>query len=388
MKLKRSGWHIAVVGVVIAILLVSAYFFLPTALTVLFKALKIFLPFILGYLCSLLINPLADKLQKKLKLPRGISALLVIILTVGIVGGIATGVIWKIVAEVRSLYSQMPRIYIETSRTWRELSEKFSVFYGAMPEGIKSAFDGLGDQVSIGISEFFTHVPVVERAGDFAKALPGVFISVIVFFLSLFFMVVDADKVRKFLDKIFTHGFISKVSGIKHELKKYVGGYIKAQATIMSIAFVIIFIGLSIFKIEYALLIAIGIAILDALPFFGSGAVLWPWAIISLINGSIKLTVGLIIIYFTIIFIRQMIEPKIVSSNIGLNPICTLMAMYVGYKVFSIGGMLLGPVTLMLLISFYKAGLFEPFEKLFRLLIKFVKNEFIQLKSLFIDNEK
>ena len=118
-------------------------------------------------------------------------------------------------------------------------------------------------------------------------------------------------------------------------------------------------IGLSILDVNYALLIALGIAILDALPFFGSGAVLWPWTIISFINGDIKNGIGLIIIYLAVIFTRQMIEPKIVSESIGIHPVLTLMSMYLGFKLFSIGGMILGPMTLILIVSFYKAGAFD-----------------------------
>ena len=82
----------------------------------------------------------------------------------------------------------------------------------------------------------------------------------------------------------------------------------------------------------------------------------------------------MLIIYLSVVLTRQMIEPKIVSSNIGMNPLMTLMAMYIGYKIFSIGGMILGPVLLMLIISFYKAGAFDG-------LIKFSKKIFIRIKA-------
>ena len=135
--------------------------------------------------------------------------------------------------------------------------------------------------------------------------------------------------------------------------------YIKAQLTIMCISFTILLIGLSILKIDYALVIAIAVAILDALPFFGSGAVLWPWAAIAFIMGDVLLGVSLIIIYLAVILTRQFVEPKIVSQNIGIHPITTLMAMYVGFKIFSIGGMILGPLLMVMLVSLYRTGIFD-----------------------------
>ena len=374
------------VSVIVAVLiLVGLYFALPSLLSFAGRALRLFMPFILGYLFSLFINPLADKLQKKLKLPRGVSAVLVIILVVGIVGGILTGVIWKIVSEIRSLYNHYPQIYQEAVRLWDNLSTKLSDFYFALPDNFQQMLDNLGEQVSRSVTDFFTNTPVMETAGNFAMSLPGIFIALIVFFLSLYFMVADADKVRSFLNKIIPARFLEKMSNIRDELKKYLGGYVKAQAIIMSIAFVIIFIGLSILGVDYALLIAIGIAVLDALPFFGSGAVLWPWTLISFLNGSVRMGIGLIIIYLSIVLTRQMIEPKVVSSNIGLHPIMTLMSMYIGYKTFSIGGMIVGPVALMLIISFYKAGIFDPIIKAVKSALRFLKNEFLQLKNIFTD---
>ena len=90
--------------------------------------------------------------------------------------------------------------------------------------------------------------------------------------------------------------------------------------------------------------------------------------------------IGMLIIYLSVIFTRQMVEPKIVSSNIGINPLFTLMSMYVGYKIFSIGGMILGPVTLMLVVSFYKAGAFNSLIDIGKKVFVFIRT---QIKELF-----
>lgn len=387
MKLKTNGWRIVLRVTVAVLAAVGIYLIFPYAAELLFRAISIFLPFILGYVFSLAINPLADKLQKKFRLPRGVCAILVIILTVGIVGGILTGVIWKIVAEIKSLYSQYPKIYSDAVELWENISDKYSKLYIVMPDGIQNMFDNLGSQISSAVTGFFEKTPVIERAGNVAKSLPGIFIALIVFFLSLYFMVTDAQTVSEKLNRIIPLKVRERIAGINAELKKYMGGYVKAQCIIMSVAFVILMTGLTILQKDYALLIAIGIAVLDALPFFGSGAVLWPWALVSFLSGSVKSGVGLIIIYLIIVLTRQTIEPKIVSSKIGLHPILTLMAMYVGYRTFSIGGMILGPLTLMLIISFYRAGIFAPVIKGIKKLGCLVKREQNRLKNLFVNKD-
>ena len=124
MKIKKSWVKVAfsVVGVAAAIVLI--YIFLPKILGVLGFVIKLFLPFLLGYLFSMAVNPLADFLQKKLKIPRGLSAVLVIVLIVGIVGGVLTFAIWKIVDEVRMLYTQFPAIYESVRNSAHAFGEK------------------------------------------------------------------------------------------------------------------------------------------------------------------------------------------------------------------------------------------------------------------------
>ncbi len=383
MKFKQNGIKTAILILLAVLFVVGVYYFLPTLLSGIGFLIRIFLPFILGYFVSLLINPLADRLQKKWKLPRRVSAILVIVLTVGILGGILTAIIWKLVEEIKSLYQQFPYLYESAKLSWEQTAEKLSNLYIAMPQGVQEFFDNLGTQISAGLTKFFDNLYVVERAGNFAKSLPSVFIALIVFILSLYFMVADAKDVQNAMHRLLSDRVMEKFERIKHEIKRYMGGYVKAQLIIMCVASVILLIGLTILGVDYALLIAVGIAVLDALPFFGSGAVLWPWAAVSFLNGVPRLGVGLLIIYLILVLCRQTIEPKIVSSNIGMHPILTLMAMYVGYKTLSIGGMIFGPLILMLFFSLYKVGVFDPVTRFFHQLVRLAKREWQLVKNIF-----
>jgi len=360
----------------IILIAVAAYFSLPAILAILSFAIKLFLPFILGYAFSLLVTPLADWLQKKCKMPKSLSAVLVLIVTIGIIGSIATFAIIKIISEIRNLYQQFPVIFANAQASFQELWGKWSVIYSALPDNAQTAFTNLYNSFMEWLYSLINNSsePIVKFAGGFAKSLPNVFISFIVFILSSFFMVSESESVSKIVKRLLLPKPLrNNLSVLTGNIKRYLGGYIKAQLTIMSIAFVIFFTGLSVLEVDYALLIAIAIAIFDALPFFGSGAILWPWAIISLFNSDFKVGIGLIIIYVAVIFTRQMIEPKIVSDKIGTPPIATLMAMYIGYKIFSIGGMIFGPVVMMLCISLYKASVFNgPIT-----LLRAVKNWFV-----------
>lgn len=387
MKIKKNWVKIVlfIAGVILAG--VGIYLFMPKIIGIAGFVLELFLPFILGYLFSLLVNPLADKLQKKMKIPRGLSAVLVIVLIVGILGGILTFAIWKIIDEARMLYDQFPAIYISMRDGMRSLGEKWSTVYVNLPANIQEALTALGDAVSDKAASIINNVsaPVVNHAGNFAKALPRVFIAVIVFLLSSYFMVSESRSVSEAVKRFTSPRLAERLSLIKREIKKYLGGYLKAQGILMMIAFVIMFIGLSIFDIQYALLIALGIAIVDALPFFGSGLILWPWTVVEFLNGDIKLGIGLICIYVAVTIMRRFAEPKLVSTGMGMHPLLTLMSMYVGYKTLSIGGLILGPIILMLVISFYKAGVFDMPIRLLKSLWHFIKRQFMQFKQFIIN---
>lgn len=387
MKIKKNWIKVVLFTLLLAVVVVAIYIFLPRILKLIGFIVKLFLPFLLGYIFSMAVNPLADTLQKRLKIPRGLSAVLVIVLIVGILGGVLTFAVWKIIDEVRMLYTQFPTIYENLQTSVHNFAVKWSTVYENLPMNIQEAITAAGESISDKAANFINtkSTPMVDSAGSVAKALPSVFIGVVVFILSSYFMVTENKTVTSTVYKLFSDRFVERLRIVKAEIKKYLGGYLRAQGILMLIAFGIMFIGLSILDIDYALLIALGIAFLDALPFFGSGLILWPWTLISFLNGDIKHGVGLIIIYAAVALMRHFTEPKLVSSRIGMNPILTLMSMYVGYRTLSIGGMILGPIILMLIISFYKAGVFDAPIRILKNIYNFIKEQFMLFKE-FVKN--
>lgn len=381
MKFKGFATKLAVAVVLAVALIICFFVFFSEIAGAVFYIVKLLAPFLFAFLISLAANPLAGWLQKKLKLPRGLTAILVIILIVGIAGGIIVGVVWKLVSELKSIYLQFPQISQNIIETFRRMSENLSRVYFALPKDFQSALDSVASNFETSISGLINdnYKPVMMGAGNVAKALPSIFVGIIIFILSLYFMISNDKPVKSIINKIIPSRVLNSMRDVGKQIRKYLGGYVKAQLIIMSISFVIVFAGLSILRVQYAMLIALGVALFDALPFFGSGAVLIPWSIISFITSDIKMGIGLLIIYLSVIFTRQMIEPKIVSSNIGINPILTLMSMYIGYRVFSIGGMILGPVILMFIVSFYKAGAFDGAILFVKKLFAFIKSEIVDL---------
>ena len=120
------------------------------------------------------------------------------------------------------------------------------------------------------------------------------------------------------------------------DLKKALFGFIKAQATLISITTVIVLIGLLILRVNYAITIALIIGLVDILPYLGTGIVFVPWIIYAAVSGDVPFAIGLSVLYIVVLVQRQIMEPKVLSSSIGLDPLATLVALFVGFKADSI----------------------------------------------------
>lgn len=383
MKIKQNRLKLLMFILFAVLLGIAAYVFMPKLLSFAGMLLSVFLPFILGYLFSRLVNPLADFLQKKLKCPRGISTVLVIVFTIGIIGGTLSVIVWKLIVEIRNLYDQFPQIYADFQAMWQSFSRKMSKVYESMPHQVQAVLSGITKDFSDRAATFINSrsEPVVDSASRFAKAIPGGFIGVIIFILSVYFMVVDSKNVSAVVHRMLGERLTEKMSAVKRECKKYLGGYVKAQFTIMCISFTMMLIEFGIADVRYSVLIAFTTAFLDALPVFGSGIVLWPLAIVNFFSGDIKSGIVMVIAFVSVVVMRHLIEPKLVSSKIGMNPLLTLMAMYVGFRIWGVGGIILGTILLMLVVSFYKAGIFDGLIRALKRFWNIIKSQCRLLKK-------
>lgn len=172
-------------------------------------------------------------------------------------------------------------------------------------------------------------------------AIPTIGLYFAVTVLVLYFICTDKIYMLDELEYHLPEKWMKELTKHIRELIKVLGGYLKAQVTLILISFVISLIGLYILyfigmDIGFPLIIALGIAFVDALPILGSGTVMVPWGIISGLNGDLKLGISIIVLWIIMSLVRQFIEPKIVSGNIGIHPIFTIAAMYTGFKIIGI----------------------------------------------------
>ena len=325
------------------------------------KVLVFFMPFVIGWIISMIANPLVRLLERKLKLVRKHGSMITIIgvLAAVILVGYLAGA--KLVSETVNLIESLPQMYENSKADFEEIGDNLQILYNRLPSDVQKNIFNVMEDLSGYISGVVQAIgePTFEAAGNFAKNVPGTLIAIIMCILSAYFFTADRDNIIEMMRRNVPEGVWNRCSGVMSDLKHVVGGYFKAQFKIMGVVYVILIIGLWILKVDYVLLVALLIAFLDALPFFGTGTVLGPWAILKILSKDYSMAVGLIILYLVTQLVRQIIQPKIVGDTIGMNPLATLIFMYIGYKFSSIIGMIIAVPIGMILINLYKAGVFD-----------------------------
>jgi sporulation integral membrane protein YtvI len=300
--------------------------------------------------------------MNKLKLNRKISAIILftVVLTV-IVGSLVWG-ITVLVSESTNLLSGLniyaDKIYLQIQKIIENMD--FSRFHlpNEIISIIQSSTGEILYKISSWVSEFLT------KLIDFITSLPAMIIYLIVTILALYFMCTDKIYIIDQMEHHLPKTWVKNIGVHFKEITKSLGGYLKAQLILIMVSFFISLVGLYAymfagFNIKYPLLIAIGIGFVDALPILGSGTVMVPWAVLVAINGDIKLGMAILILWIIMSIVRQLLEPRIVSNKIGVHPIFTLIAMYTGFKIVGVIGMLIGPIILIILKNIFGALLDE-----------------------------
>ncbi|WP_331487714.1 sporulation integral membrane protein YtvI [Anaerocolumna sp. AGMB13025] len=360
-----------VVNLMIFILgLLFALFLLP-------KILGFFMPFVIGFIISMIANPLVKFLEKRVKIVRKHSSALIIITVIAVVVGTLYALISIVVKESAQFIQDMPTIYKSMEEQLNEVSEKLKGIYVLFPSGIKRMVDSMNINISEYGSKLMSkdNLPTISEAGTYAKNIIEILLMTIITILSAYFFIAERDNLSRSIRKIMPGTVIQSYTLIIDNFKRAVGGYFKAQFKIMLILIVILFIGFELLKVNYSFLLAVGIAFLDFLPFFGTGAVIWPWALVELLLGNYLKAVLLIVIYLICQIIKQVLQPKMVGDSIGINPFATLIFMFIGYKFLNVLGMIIGIPIGMVLVKFYQMGMFDRVIRGFKIIMHDI-NEF------------
>lgn len=321
-----------------------------------FATLKYTLPFVLGFIVSILVKPLNRYLKKKLPFSRKVSstlsALISTLLVFSVLVFIVSFSLYKIVDEIRQFVISLPDLdtMLSSIETFTgDLGKYFDIFDSAQFD--LDFFQKIYNQLSSFASSVLDVTKfLANKLVSIAASLPSIIAVGFITFLSTYFFSKDMLNIERRLLSVFTSDGRIKARRILRESKSILGSYLKSYLYLMGLTFVETLIGLTILGVNYSIIISIVTAVVDLLPVFGVGSMYIPMAIYFYFQGKTSVTIGLVIMFVLVSVVRQIAEPKLVSTNVGIHPLLVIAALFIGLKSFGI----LGVLYFISIILFYK----------------------------------
>ncbi|HQA59509.1 MAG TPA: sporulation integral membrane protein YtvI [Tepidanaerobacteraceae bacterium] len=347
----------------------SPIFFLVLAVAVtaivIVLAIKYFLPLVIGIFIAILIDPIVTYLERKLELDRGIITVIVLSAIFCLTGYISLLIIARFTFELARFTNFLPT----QLRHFNALIDKsylyLSNFFAKVPEDIivylKANLNQILSTISGSLSNLYTFL--VNKIGMVPNLLVNLLVVIIFVFLFSYFLTKDKDKIIHIIKNLFPEQLHEKVKSVQLELVFSFFRLIKAQIILVLISTVITVLGFCILRVEYALTLGIICGILDIMPLFGPSLIFIPWIIYLLVIGNVNFAIGLLFLYVDVIGSRQMFQAKIIGRNLGIDPLLTLLSIYLGVKVFGWKGLFVGPLVVVIVRALIHCGIIPPLNK-------------------------
>ena len=294
------------------------------------------------------------------------SALVIILVLAALIAAFY-GLTVLVVTQFSSWVTELPDVYDSVTQNLQHLFQSLHQKCNMIPADMKLAFDQrenvLDDYIQKAIDGLLKMVNSgsLSKVSSFASSLMDFLVYAILTILASYFMTVEKDHFTKLLQEKTPAGVQRIWDKIRKIFIRAIGGYFKAHFQIMIVIFFITVIPFAFMGISYSGLLAVVIAIVDFLPFFGAGTVLVPWAVYRLMTGSYTYAVILLVIYVVVLIVRQLLEPKLIGDNIGMSPFETLVFMLIGYRLAGVLGLIIGIPVGMILIECYREGMFDDY---------------------------
>lgn len=304
--------------------------------------LPLLLPFLLGTALALAAEPLVGRLSRRL--PRGLSAGIGVALTLILLSSVLVLLLAVVLRELGSLAGALPDLEQTATQGLASLENFLSGIALRMPAGVQPLLMQLLSSLFSGgnalVDRLALKLPAMATA--LFSHVPGSALAVGTGILSGFMVSARLPQLRQRLSPI--REKLQSYLPMAQKLKQSLWGWLKAQLTLSALCFFLVCTGLLILGVDYAPVWALAIALVDAIPVLGTGTILIPWALVGLLQGNHALSLGLLGIYLCAMLSRTVLEPRLVGKQLGIDPLMTLIALYIGYRIWGFGGMLLSPM--------------------------------------------
>lgn len=344
--------------------------FIITVLGVLYVILTYvfawFLPFLFAFLIATLLQKPINGILEHSGLNRRVIAPVVTAILVALVLLALGFILVKLITQTAAFVVQLPEVFNTSAPAFLEaVQEHFEGLVARMPDAWESGLRQTAADLISSIQNQLSNISsvVVSWTANKAVGIPSALIGIIVTIVATFFMTSSYEQIRGFVKRQIPDRYRELVeetwSTFGHTLTRMLQSYL----LIMFITFVELALGLTILHINYSAVIAAFVSLVDILPVLGTGTVLIPWGVAACIMGDLHSGIGILLLYLVITVVRSILEPRIIGQRIGLHPLVTLMAMYLGLKLLGLPGMFLFPLVLILIKNAQEIGMFRVWKE-------------------------
>lgn len=321
--------------------------------------LPVSLPILFALITAMAIDPLVRMAQKRFKWKRKLSVISVYIFVLGIISFILYYTVTQLIGKIISFTKAAPEYFNSLSNVWIETQSKLFQFTSGMPEDVVKTVQKEFSSIFKSMTDSILNLISTENIMIILTDVPNFLVSLIVYLIALFLFMLELPELKKMMFRHLTTDTAEKVRYMITKLNSVILGFMKAQLLVSLIILAVSFVGLLLIVPKYAVVMALVIWIIDVIPILGSIIILAPWSIYAFISGDVPTGTKLAILAFVLLIIRRTIEPKVMGSQIGLSPLPTLIAMFIGLKLIGFLGFFIGPLVVILFTTAREAGIIK-----------------------------
>jgi len=308
-------------------------------------------PFLLALGTAALLEKPVRFFTEKLKWKRGFASAGCTLLFFLVLAGTAGLAVWRVTMELEKLVYELPGMLQGLWERVEQLRGETDGVMRSLPEELRSAVDGALEEITAKLGEIPGKIAgkLPDAAAGLVRSLPGILLFFVTYAAGTFFIGISFPTVRSFLGRQIPEKLRKSLERVKGEAFSAMGAWLSAQLRLMMVTFLVMTAGFMLLRIEYAALLAAAVALVDALPVLGTGVILLPWAVGELLLGTPVRALALTLLYAIAAFVRGFLEPRLIGGSVGVHPAASLFAMYSGFCLAGVGGMIAFPMLLLVL---------------------------------------
>ena len=303
-------------------------------------------PFLLGALLALAAEPMVRFLSQRAHMPRAVSTAIGVSMAFCFLALLLLMLCAFALRQLKNLAGILPDLETTARSGLQLVQTRLLELASHAPQGIRPLLEDnvrtlLADSGSL-LGKLTAWL--LGLAGSILTHVPDSALGLGTAILSAFLISAKLPRIRKWLLGRIPRQQLRAILESARRMRKVLGRWFLAQCKLMSLTFCIVAAGLTLLRIPSGLLWALLVALVDALPVLGTGTVLVPWSVVCFLQGDTPRALGILGIYITAALTRSMMEPKLLGKHLGLDPLVTLIALYIGYRLWGVGGMILSPL--------------------------------------------